>query len=153
MADDPRPPVPERGAGAWPGALPLVGGLVAIGVAMAAGGSGDVLLLLATPPAPVRAALAAVMFVSGAWLLVRAIREIGVVAETPPGKPGEVSTPELRRMVRAVRGVFLAAAAFSAGAGWLIAHPLPIIVALVIAGVDVVETSLLLLLAGLRARA
>jgi hypothetical protein len=139
----------ERGT-AIVGALPLIAGLIALGLAMAAGGSGDLLVLIATPPPIVRAALAAVMVVAGAWLLVRAIGQIGAVAEAKPREPGEISSGELRAMVRAVRGVFLAAAAFSAGSGWLIGHPLPIIVALVIAGVDVVETSLLLVLAGIR---
>jgi hypothetical protein len=41
--------------------------------------------------------------------------------------------------------VFLAVAAAAAGIGWVLADPLPLIVALVIAGIDVVETSFLLL--------
>jgi hypothetical protein len=55
-------------------------------------------------------------------------------------------------MVRGIRFVFLAAAAFSAGIGWLVGHPLPIVIALVIAGVDVAETSFLLLVAAGRDR-
>jgi len=55
-------------------------------------------------------------------------------------------------MVRGVRLAFLAVAAFAAAAGWVIGHPLPIVVALVIAGVDVVETSFLLLVVQLRGR-
>ena len=51
-------------------------------------------------------------------------------------------------MVRAVRLAFLAVAAFAAAAGWALAHPLPLIVAAVIAGIDVVETSFLLLVVG-----
>ena len=51
-------------------------------------------------------------------------------------------------LVRGIRLAFLAVAAFAAGAGWLLANPLPLIVALVIAGVDVIETSFLLLVAG-----
>jgi hypothetical protein len=52
--------------------------------------------------------------------------------------------------IRGIRLVFLAVAAFAAGAGWLLAHPLPFIVALVIAGVDILETSFLLLVVTLR---
>jgi hypothetical protein len=37
--------------------------------------------------------------------------------------------------------------------GWLMGHPLPFIVALVIAGVDVLETSFLLLVVTLRREA
>ena len=48
-------------------------------------------------------------------------------------------------MIRGIRLVFLALAAAAAGAGWVMGHPLPIVVALVIAGMDVIETSFLLL--------
>ena len=41
--------------------------------------------------------------------------------------------------------VFLALASAAAGAGWALGDPLPLVVALVIAGIDVVETSFLLL--------
>jgi len=40
-------------------------------------------------------------------------------------------------------------AAFAAASGWLIGHPLPLIVALVIAGVDVLETTFLLIVVSL----
>ena len=49
-----------------------------------------------------------------------------------------------------MRLVFLAVAAFAAAIGWLVGHPLPFIVALVIAGVDILETSFLLLVVALR---
>ena len=48
--------------------------------------------------------------------------------------------------------MFLAAASFTAAAGWLLGEPLPLVIALVIAGVDVVETSFLLLVATRRQR-
>jgi hypothetical protein len=67
-----------------------------------------------------------------------------------PGEAGRIGEADLGTMVRGVRLVFLAAASFTAAAGWLIADPLPIVVALVIAGVDVVETSFLLLVASSR---
>jgi len=47
-----------------------------------------------------------------------------------------------------VRLIFLAVAAFATGSAFLLGHPLPLVVALVIAGVDVLETSLLLLVGG-----
>jgi hypothetical protein len=47
-----------------------------------------------------------------------------------------------------VRLVFLAVAGFAAAAGWALGHPLPLLVALVIAGIDVIETSFLLLVVG-----
>jgi hypothetical protein len=55
-------------------------------------------------------------------------------------------------MIRGVRFVFLAVAALAAASGWLLGHPLPLVVALVIAGVDVLETSFLLIVVGLRGR-
>jgi hypothetical protein len=48
--------------------------------------------------------------------------------------------------------VFLAVAAFAAASGWLLGHSLPLVVALVIAGVDVLETSFLLIVVALRSR-
>jgi hypothetical protein len=63
---------------------------------------------------------------------------------------GTLSGRDLAALVRGVRFVFLAVAAFSAGAGWLLGHPLPFVIALVIAGVDVLETSLLLLVVTIR---
>jgi hypothetical protein len=58
---------------------------------------------------------------------------------------GQADVPGL---IRAVRLAFLAVAAFAAAAGWALAHPLPLIVAAVIAGIDVIETSFLLLVVG-----
>ena len=63
---------------------------------------------------------------------------------------GELSTRDLAGLVRGIRLVFLAVAAFAAAIGWLVGHPLPFIVALVIAGVDILETSFLLLVVALR---
>jgi hypothetical protein len=51
-------------------------------------------------------------------------------------------------LIRGVRLAFLAVAAFAAAAGWGLGHPLPLLVALVIAGIDVVETSFLLVVVG-----
>jgi len=73
------------------------------------------------------------------------------------GDPDEEATPAERNrnigsMIRGVRLVFLAVAAFAAGAGWRLGHPLPLVVALVIAGIDVLETSFLLLVVNLRSR-
>jgi hypothetical protein len=66
------------------------------------------------------------------------------------GLTSRISDADLGVMVRGVRLVFLAAASFTAAAGWLLAEPLPLVIALVIAGVDVVETSFLLLVATAR---
>jgi hypothetical protein len=55
----------------------------------------------------------------------------------------ELAARDLATIVRGARYVFLSVAAFAAGAGWLVGHPLPFVLALVIAGVDVIETSFL----------
>ncbi len=46
--------------------------------------------------------------------------------------------------------MFLAVAAVSAGIGWLAGHPMPLVLALVIAAIDVIETTFLLLVVGSR---
>ena len=67
-------------------------------------------------------------------------------------RQGDSDNPErdLPGMIRGVRLIFLAVAAFAAAAGWALAHPLPLVVALVIAAIDVIETSFLLLVVAVR---
>jgi hypothetical protein len=132
----------DRGRLAWllAGGLALVGGTLL-------GWSGAFLEALATPPALVRAALVAGAVVLGLWLLNQALRRLA--ASQGPGA-GELSGRDLAGLVRGVRLVFLSVAAFAAAGGWLVGHPLPFIVALVIAGVDILETSFLLLVIALR---
>ena len=132
--------------------LALLGGLAAMGIAMAAGVVPDLLALVAGPPAIVRAALAGGSIVLGAWLLVSAVRRIDASIRSDAAPGGRISDADLGVLVRGVRLVFLAAAAFTAAAGWILAEPLPLVVALVIAGVDVIETSFLLLVASRRER-
>lgn len=153
--------------------LALVAGLAAVGVAMVAGFAPDLLQRLASPPPLIRAALAGGAAVLGGWLLISAVRRIDTSLRREPAdalpsdladgsrrddptdvRPvpthGRITDADLGTLVRGVRLVFLAAAAFTAAAGWLLAEPLPLVIALVIAGVDVVETSFLLLVANRR---
>ncbi len=90
---------------------------------------------IVSPPPIVRAALVG----ASAWLGFEMLRRALL---------GISNRDDLRVVVRGVRFIFLAVAAFAAGAGWLLASALPLIVALVIAGVDVVETSFLLIVVG-----
>ncbi len=142
MSAPPASPAVDRGRVAWllAGALALVGGTLL-------GWNSAFLEALATPPALIRAALVAAAVVAGLWLLARALRLLG--ASQGPGS-GEMSGRDLAGLVRGVRLVFLAVAAFAAAGGWLVGHPLPFIVALVIAGVDILETSFLLLIVAVR---
>jgi hypothetical protein len=129
------------------GALALIGGLVAIALAMVVGLAPELLTLIAAPPPIVRAGLAGAAIVVGGRLLISAVRRIdaSIRGEAAPGE--RISDADLGTLVRGVRLVFLAAASFTAAVGWILAEPLPLVIALVIAGVDVVETSFLLLVA------
>jgi hypothetical protein len=118
---------------------PLAIGVGALVVGTAFGWDARLLQSIVTPPALVRAVLTAGAVVVGVVLLARSVARIGEGRAEPGGQPN------LPLMVRGVRLTFLAVAAFAAAAGWLLGHPLPIVVALVIAGVDVIETSFLLL--------
>jgi hypothetical protein len=129
----------EPGGAEAPGALrALLLGFGAIVLAMAIGLEPALVDTLVRPPAIVRAALVGLSVVVGLWVLSRAVSQID--ASRRPG-----ASPDLSTMVRGVRLAFIAVAIFAAGAGWGLAHPLPIVIALIIAGVDVIETSFLLL--------
>lgn len=126
-------------------------GLLAVAAATLAGRDASWLAGLVTPPAVVRAALVGLAVAIGTLLLVRAVIRLGGLDEVPGGVSrtgAATSEPDVRGMIRGVRLAFLALAAFAAAAGWLLAHPLPLIVAAVIAGIDVIETSFLLLVVG-----
>ena len=133
-------------------ALALLSGLAAVVIAMAAGLAPGLLEVIARPAPIVRAALAGGAIVVGGRLLLSALRRIdqSVRRETDQSGSSRLSDADLGMLVRGVRLVFLAAAAFAAASGWVLGESLPLIVALVIAGVDVVETSFLLLVASRR---
>ena len=76
--------------------------------------------------------------VAALWLIGRAVAALS---------GGDSPDRDMTTMIRGVRFVFLAVAALAAAAGWFIGHPLLLVVALVIAGVDVVETTFLLIVA------
>ncbi len=136
------PPSVDRGRVAWllAGGAALVGGTLL-------GWSGTLLEAIATPPALVRAALVGASVLLAGWLIVRAVRRMDEARGT---EPGALTSHDLAGLIRGVRYVFLAVAALSAALGWLIGHPLPFIVALVIAGVDILETTFLLIVVALR---
>lgn len=147
MADHPR----DRFAGRSVTALALLAGIAAVLIAMATGLAPGLLDAVARPAPILRAVFAGGAIVVGGRLLLVALRRIdrSVTRDTGPAH-ASVSTADLGMLVRGVRLVFLAAAAFAAAAGWILGEPLPLVVALVIAGVDVVETSFLLLVAARR---
>lgn len=132
----------DRGRVAWLGLgiAALVGGTLL-------GWNGDLLTAIATPPAIIRAALAGASVVVALALLAKAVRRIEEGRRLPPG---ELTGRDLAGLIRGVRYVFLSVAAFAAAGGWLLGSALPFVVALIIAGVDVLETSFLLLVVALR---
>ena len=117
-------------------ALALGAGLLAIIAGTMLGFAPAFLEAVAHPPPIVRAALVGGSVAVGVVLLSRSLVAMS---------GGET---DIRALIRGVRLAFLAVAAFAAAAGWGIGSPLPIIVALVIAGIDVVETSFMLLVLG-----
>jgi hypothetical protein len=132
----------DRGRLAW-----LAFGVVAFAGGTLLGWNGSWMDVLVAPPALIRAALVGASVVIGLALLGRAVRSL----EMGRGiKTAELGSRDVATLVRGARYVFLAVAAFAAGSGWLIGHPLPFILALVIAGVDVLETSFLLAVVTLR---
>jgi hypothetical protein len=114
-------------------------GSLAVVLATVAGWNQGLLDAIVTPPPLFRAALVGGSVTVAVVLLTRSV-----------GRMAEAGEHDVPGLIRAVRLAFLAVAAFAAAAGWAIGHPLPLIVAAVIAGIDVVETSFLLLVVGRR---
>jgi hypothetical protein len=114
-------------------------GLAAVILATVLGGAGPFLDAVVSPPVIIRSGLVAASVVIAFLLLGRAIIALGGGSGT-----GE---RDVATMIRGVRLAFLAVAAFAAAAGWFVGHPLLLVAALVIAGVDVVETTFLLIVA------
>ena len=145
---DRRSEVPGAGAFAW-----LAAGAIAIAAGTALGWDATALAAIVTPPAIIRAGLIGVSVGVALILLAGALNRLGAGFEdgdAMSGAGGGGSRRDVATMIRGVRFVFLAVAALAAGSGWLLGHPLPLVVALVIAGVDVLETSFLLIVVGLR---
>jgi hypothetical protein len=132
-----RPRAPERAMRTYLAALAF--GVAALIVATVLGGAaGQLLDAVATPPVLVRAMLVGASAVATIALLWRAVAALA-------GR--DATDRDLTTMIRGVRLAFLAVAAVSAGIGWLVGHALPLVIGLVIAGVDVVETTFLLIVA------
>ena len=119
--------------------LVLLGvGVLAVVAATVAGWSETLQRVLIGPVLPIRLLLGTAALLLGIVLVGRSAERLRASRE-----PAE--------LVRSVRIVFLAVAALAAAVGWFIGSPLPILAALVIAGIDVIETSILLLVTAIRA--
>jgi hypothetical protein len=145
-------PVPERtfdktGSPALPA---LVAGIATLIAGTAFGWNSGIVDAIVRPPALIRAALVGVSVVAALALLAAALRLLR--GEAPAHGGTAPIEANLVVMVRGIRLCFLALAAAAAAAGWVLGHPLPLVVALVIAAVDVIETSFLLLVVTVRAQ-
>jgi hypothetical protein len=120
-------------------AAAVLAGFVAVALATVVGWNEGWLDAIVTPPPLARAALVGASTALAVLLLLRCLDRLS--ASGPEDVPG---------LIRGVRYAFLAIAAVAAAAGWALAHPLPLVVAAVIAGIDVIETSFLLLVVGRR---
>ncbi len=124
----------------WLGAaVALALGVLAVVIATVVGWNDGLLDAIVGPPPAIRAALVGGAVAVGVTLLGRSV-----------GRITEAGTEDVPGLVRAVRLAFIAVASFAAAAGWALAHPLPLVVAAVIAGIDVIETSFLLIVVGRR---
>lgn len=112
-------------------------GLAALVLATVAGWSGGWLDAIVTPPPLIRAGLVGIAVALGVGLLGRSV-----------GRMAASGADDVPGLIRSVRLAFLAVAALAAAAGWALAHPLPLVVAAIIAAIDVIETSFLLLVVG-----
>lgn len=116
--------------------LLLAIGAAAVLAAFVAGRT-DLFAAVLSPPLPARVLLAVAAAVIGVVIVLRAADRLD-------------TDRDARGMVRAVRLVFLSVGAFAAAAGWLIGSPVPIVAGAVIVGVDLLETTFLLLVTAAR---
>ena len=123
----------------------LVGGIAALVIGVLAASNEAFLEAIVSPPTFVRAALDRA---ESSWVAASSSRPR--LRGSPRQADSDNPERDLPGMIRGVRLIFLAVAAFAAAAGWALAHPLPLVVALVIAAIDVIETSFLLLVVAVR---
>jgi hypothetical protein len=116
--------------------VPLAVGLLALLVATAFGWDSSLVAFVVSPPLVVRIALTGAALITAIVLLGAAVARM----EGRLGAGGHLVT-----LLRGIRLAFLALAAVAIALGWALGSALPFVVALVIAGIDIVETSFLLI--------
>ena len=115
---------------------PLALGFGALLVGTAFAWDARLLNAIVAPPVLVRGLLAVAALIVAVLLLGGAVARM----EGRIGDGGHLVT-----MLRGVRLAFLALACAAVAIGWILASAMPFVVALIIAGIDVVETSFLLI--------
>lgn len=126
-------------------AAPLVAGVALLLVGGLIGLNPDALDAALKGPIVVRLALAAAAALVAVWYLLSAMSRLAGGSGSPEAGPTRRPFAE---MVRGVRYVFLAIASVAVGAAFVVSHPLPLIIGLIVAAVDVIETSFLLIVGG-----
>lgn len=122
----------SRGRAAAPALAPLLlGAGVLVAVALV-GQDRHLLATVVSPPPLARLAAGVAAAALGIALLLRGLERLD-----PQADPAT--------LIRGVRLLFLAVGAAAAALGWLAGIPVALVAALIVAGVDVVETSFLLL--------
>jgi hypothetical protein len=123
-------------------ALILIATVAAIGASFLS--SGDAAETMASWPPLVRAALVGASVALGLALLGKAVT---LLDANRPDRPVSLNDRGAGSLIRGVRLAFLAVAAFAAAGAFLVGHPLLLVVAVIIAAVDVIETTFLLVVA------
>lgn len=123
-------------------ALIVVSAAALLGATLLA--TGDATNGIADWPPLLRASLTGIAVAIGLALLARSVAMLE--ASRPDGST-TAETRDVRGLIRAVRLAFLAVAAFAAAGAFLVGHALLLVVAVVIAAVDVIETTFLLVVA------
>ena len=123
----------------------LAAGALALVAGTAMGWNSSLVEAVVTPAPILRALLVAIAVLFSAWAFRRGVLGIARGRDAGAGGPAV--------LVRGVRFLFLGLAGLAAAAGWLLGHPLPLVIALVIGAVDVLETTFLLLVMGVRGAA
>ncbi len=127
---------------------PLAAGVALLVVGGFIGLNPSVLDVVLNGPILVRLALAAAAGLVGVWYLLSALTRLaGNGGERTDDEPAAGRRP-FAEMVRGVRYVFLAIAASAVASAFIVGHPLPLIIGLIVAAVDVIETSFLLIVGG-----
>ena len=117
--------------------LLLLLGIVTVALGSVVAGTGALGPIL-EPPFPLGLPLAVAAAIIGVVVILRAAARAAGARK------------DAQELIRAVRLIFVAMGCFAAAAGWMIGSALPIIVGLVIVGIDVIETTFLLLVTAAR---
>jgi len=124
---------------------PLLAGIVLVGLGSIVAANSQLAESVVRGHALVRAVFTGVVAMAGLSLLALAVSRMSIDAEAADEQAR--GTRSFADMIRGIRLAFLAVASFAAASAFVLGSVLPLVIALVIAGVDVAETALLLLVA------